>query len=176
MVKSCMGSYARQTPGSNRSLGPLLRKILLHGLEVVVLPAAFLIAGLAVRDFRVMQCQPRAGFGEGERHGDDRIGIGWGKLVRSPRLYDPSSLDELDVLAGDVTVPSGNLGADLLRHFRFAAGHRRVAPAVEPSLIDRLRRGGKRTRELEIVGHSVSRPMGQINLARAKTALTRRGP
>src|SRR5271169_1649193 len=127
MVKSCMRSYARQTPRSNRSL---LHKILFHWLEVVVLPAAILIAGLAVRDFRVMQCQPRAGLGESERHGDDRIGVGWGKPGRSPGLYDPSSLDELDVHAGDVTVPSGNLGADLLRHLRFAAGHRRVAPAV----------------------------------------------
>src|ERR1035437_2850242 len=76
-----------------------------------------------------------------------------GKLRCSPRLNDTLARDKFEVTTSNVTIPGGDFGTNLVRHARLGSRHLRMGKAVEPSVINLLRRSRDRGSEFEIVGH-----------------------
>src|SRR5271169_5885948 len=102
----------------------------------MLLPAAVLVAGVAVGNVCVVKREPGAAVDRLQQHFDLRVGILARELGRAPRLHDATAWLEGEVLALDIATPSRK-GRALhgLGPCR-ATSHLGVAAAVEPCVID----------------------------------------
>src|SRR5260370_18594119 len=103
---------ARTYPGRASST-PLFRRLRLllltleiglHGREIRLLPAAFLIARLPVGHASMVEREPRARFCRREFDGDHGIRAGGGEPAGAPGLHDARAWRQLRRPAGDVAV------------------------------------------------------------------------
>ena len=152
----------------------LAREIGFHRREIEVAPTAVLVIGLAVGHAGVGQRQPRSGLGRLEFDRNRRIPVVAGEVAGAPRLDDAPAGHELKRRADDVAVPGGVGFADALADPGWRACHCAVARAVEPGVVDSLRRSGQGAGQLEVIRHRRASLTGRL-VSQAPVDAIRRG-
>ena len=74
-------------------------------------PAGLFVVRLPIRHVAVHECKQCTAFNFFKRHRNDRILMLVGELLRTPRLHDAFTRNELEIPAGDVAIPGKHFGA-----------------------------------------------------------------
>ena len=128
-------------------------KVRYHRLEIIRLPAAFLVTALVIRHITVLKRQQSAVPDRRKHNRDHRVFVLIGELGCAPRLHDALGGNQFKISAADITVPRRYLRTDLTGHVRIAAGHLGVSETVKPCLVDLLGRSWDRGSQCECIGH-----------------------
>jgi len=99
------------------------------------------------------KCEQCTAIGILKRDCDERVRVLFLKFGRAPRLHNALAGHELEIAARNISVEGRHRVSNRVGHPRFASCHRGMRHAVEPGVVDLLRRGRNVGSEGEIVGH-----------------------